>query len=99
MDINLLTRTQFWFSTFREALRTLRILREKHQVDIQSSDWTTLSHIPSTRQCQDVQNVFFPRMQHEEGDVSELRVKGFLTDLSDLDYDYVYETMLSDSTL
>jgi hypothetical protein len=38
-------------------------------------------------------------MQHEEGDVSELRVKGFLTDLSDLDYDRVYEMVLSDSTL
>jgi hypothetical protein len=83
----------------REALRTLGVLREKHQIEVQSSDWATLSQLPTSRQCQDVQDVFFPRLEHEEGDVSQLRVKGFLTKLSDTDYDRFYDLVLSDSTL
>ncbi len=43
--------------------------------------------------------MFFPRLQHEEGDVSELRVKGFLAELSDRDYDRVYDLVLSDPAL
>lgn len=66
---------------------------------MQSSDWATLSQLPAARQCQDVQNVFFPRLQDEDGDISELRGKGFLMELSDVDYDRVYNAVLSDATL
>lgn len=68
-------------------------------MEVQASDWATLSQLPATRQCQDVQHLFFPRLQHEEGDVSEMRVKGFLAELSDVDYDRVYDVVLSDPTL
>jgi hypothetical protein len=46
-----------------------------------------------------VQRVFFSRLEKEEGDVSKLRVKGFLPKLSDVDYNRVYNMVLSNVAL
>lgn len=91
---------QYWFATLSQVLRTLRQLREQHHIEVQSSDWVRLAHLPVDRQGPDVQGLFFPGLQEQhESDVSRLRVKDFFADLDDVAYDKAYEVVFSNPTM